>query len=111
MDTIPSSITVNLRTTSNPLTSIYQKSIRVIFMVFLVFIAYLCNSMWAHGSIQTTETIKTTITTTNKPVSEPVPEPVPDILEQYYIHHDYGSLTEATDNLFNGPLLRTISQN
>lgn len=83
-------------------------------MVFLVFIAYLCNSMWAHGSngpIQTTETIKTTMNTTNKPVSEPVSEPVPDILEQYYIHHDYGSLTEATDNLFNGPLLRTISQN
>lgn len=109
MDTIPSSITVNLRT-SNPLTSIYQKSIRVIFMVFLVFIAYLCNSMWAHdsnGSIQTTETINTTMTTTNEPVSEPVP----DILEQYYIHHDYGSLTEATDNLFNGPLLRTITQN
>ena len=107
MDTIPSSITVNLRTTSNPLTSIYQKSIRVIFMVFLVFIAYLCNSMWAHGSIQTTETIKTTMNTMNEPVSEPVP----DILEQYYIHHDYGSLTEATDNLFNGPLLRTITQN
>ena len=85
-------------------------------MVFLVFIAYLCNSMWAHGSngptgptgsIQTTETINTTITTTNEPVSEPVP----DILEQYYIHHDYGSLTEATNNLFNGPLLRTITQN
>lgn len=106
MDTIPSSITVNLRT-SNPLTSIYHKSIRVIFMIFLVFIAYLCNSMWANDSTQNTMTTTNTKTTTN----EPLPEPLPDILEQYYIHHDYGSLTEATDNLFNGPLLRTISQN
>lgn len=107
MDTIPSSITVNLRTSNPSSTSIYQKSIRVVFMVFLVFIAYLCNSMWANGSTQTTKPIKTTMTTMN----EPVPEPVPSILKQYYIHHDYGSLTEATDNLFNGPLLRTISQN
>lgn len=113
MDTIPSSITVNLRT-SNSSASIYHKSIRVVFMIFLVFIAYLCNSMWANDSIQNTmntmDTMdtKTSITTT---INEPLPEPVPDILEQYYIHHDYGSLTEATDNLFNGPLLRTISQN
>lgn len=82
-------------------------------MIFLVFIAYLCNSMWANDSTQNTMTTTNTKTTTNtmNTTNEPLPEPVPDILEQYYIHHDYGSLTEATDNLFNGPLLRTISQN
>lgn len=69
--------------------------------------------MWANDSTQNTMTTTNTKTTTNtmNTTNEPLPEPVPDILEQYYIHHDYGSLTEATDNLFNGPLLRTISQN